>query len=295
MIFFGPPGFLLVFVVLFFVFGPLLLFGQLGPVFLLPVLLPVLLLLLVAGLISRPRHRRRIGGRRPSARTLAPSQPFAEVRAAAQEDLLALAEDIRAHDLDVELPGASAEAKEDYARALSMYERADRALDRARQPEDLEEVTAAIEEGRFAMASAKARLAGRAPPERRPPCFFDPRHGPSSRDVEWAPPWGAPRLVPACEADAQRVEHGVEPAAREVMVGGRPTPYWNAPPAYGPWAGGYFGGFGGLFPGLLLGSMLGGALGPHMVIGHGEDFGGEDFGGGDFGGGDFGGGDFGGN
>ena len=33
-------------------------------------------------------------------------------------------------------------------------------------------------------------LDGRKPPERRPPCFFDPRHGPSSRDVEWAPPGG---------------------------------------------------------------------------------------------------------
>ena len=301
MMFFGPPGLLVVFVVLFFVFGPLFLFGQLAPVF----LLPVLLLLLVAGFAGRTRQRRRIGAARASPRTLTPTRGFAEVRAAAQEDLLALAEDIRAHDLDVELPGASAEAKEDYARALAMYERADRALDRAREPADLEEVTAAIEEGRFAMASAKARLAGQAPPERRPPCFFDPRHGPSSRDVEWAPPWGAPRLVPACEADAQRVERGVEPAAREVMVGGRPTPYWNAPPAYGPWAGGFFSGFGGLFPGLLLGSMLGGALGPHVYMDNGEgfggghfgagEFGGGAFGGGDFGGGDFGGGDFGGN
>ena len=143
------------------------------------------------------------------------------------------------------------------------------------------------------MAKAKARLEGREPPERRPPCFFDPRHGPSSREVEWAPPRGAPRLVPACEADAQRVEQGVEPAAREVLVGGRPTPYWNAPPAYGPWAGGFFGGFGGLFPGLLLGSMLGGTLAPHVYVDHGERFDGGDFGGGDFGGGDFGGGDVG--
>jgi hypothetical protein len=228
---------------------------------------------------------------------------LAEVKAAAQEDLLALAEDIRNFDLDVEMPGAPAEARADYERALAMYEKADRALDRARRPEDLEEVTAAIEEGRWAMTSAKARLEGREPPERRPPCFFDPRHGPSDRDVEWAPPWGAPRVVPACEADAQRVEQGLEPASREVMVSGRRTPYWDAPPAYGPWAGGFFGGFGGLFPGLLIGSMLGHAFAPPVYIDAGGeggdefsdgDFGGGDFGGGDFGGGDFGGGDFGG-
>ena len=226
---------------------------------------------------------------------------FAEVRRAAQDDLLALADDIRELDLEIELPGANAEARDDYERALDRYEEADRALDRARRPEDLERVSAAVEEGRFAMASAKARLEGRELPARTPPCFFDPRHGPSSREVEWSPQWGEPRLVPACEADAQMVERGVEPAAREVMVGGRARPYWDAPAAYGPWAGGYFGGFGGLFPGILLGSMLGGAFAPYGSFDHaGGDPGGGDFGGGGWGdggggfGGDFGGGGFGG-
>ena len=230
---------------------------------------------------------------------------FAEVRRAAQDDLLALADDIRELDLDIEMPGANAEARGDYERALDRYEEADRQLDRARRPEDLERVSAAVEEGRFAMACTKARLEGRELPERRPPCFFDPRHGPSTRDVEWSPQWGEPRLVPACEADAQMVERGMEPAAREVMVGGQARPYWDAPPAYGPWAGGYFGGFGGLFPGIVLGSMLGGAFMPYGSIDHGGgDYGGGgDLGGGggwgdggggfggDFGGGGFGGGD----
>ena len=35
-------------------------------------------------------------------------------------------------------------------------------------------------------------------PGATPPCFFDPRHGPSVRDVEWAPSDGAVRTVPAC-------------------------------------------------------------------------------------------------
>jgi hypothetical protein len=263
---------------------------------------PILVPLLAVGGIGFFLFRR-------SRRRRADDADFAEVKAAAEEDLLALAEDIRALDLDVEMPNVSEEAKSDYERALSMYERADRSLDRARRPEDLEAVSAAVEEGRWAIGSAKARLEGKPPPERRPPCFFDPRHGPSSRDVEWAPSWGSPRLVPACEADAQRVERGLEPATRQVMVGGQRTPYWNAPPAYGPWAGGFFGGFGGLFPGLLIGSMLGSAFAPSIAyadagygdgdLGDGDmgggdfgDFGGGDFGGGDFGGGDFGGGDF---
>ena len=234
-----------------------------------------------------------------------------EVRETARDDLVALGDDIRALDLDVEMPDADPQGKRDYERALQCYQTASTRLDQARRPEDLEAVATALEEGRYAMAAAKAELAGLEPPERRPPCFFDPRHGPSVRDVEWAPPGGEPRPVPACAADALRVEEGDEPAAREVMVGGRPTPYWNAGPAYGPWAGGFFGGVGGgLLPGLFLGSMLGGGLGlgfPDHAQGYegeggdfgggdsgGGDFGLDDFGGGDFGGGDFGGGDFGG-
>ena len=256
--------------------------------------LPVLIPLLAVGGIGFFLFRTFRGRREREA-------DLAEVKAAAQEDLLAFADDIRALDLDVEMPGASEEARRDYERGLALYERADRDLDRARSVDDLGPVSAAIEEGRWLLASARARLEGREPPERRPPCFFDPRHGPSTRDVEWTPPWGAPRAVPACEADALRVEQGLEPAAREVTVGGHRTPYWNAPPAYGPWAGGFFGGFGGLFPGILLGSMLAGAFAPPVYadVGGGDEFGGGDqsgngdFGGGDFGGGDFGGGDFG--
>ncbi len=53
------------------------------------------------------------------------------------------------------------------------------------------------------------------------------------------PPGGTPRKVPACEADAQAVERGQEPASREVVAGGRRVPYWNAPRYFGPWAGGW--------------------------------------------------------
>jgi hypothetical protein len=232
------------------------------------------------------RRRRRLEAQRAE---------FAQVKEVAEEDLVALADDVKALDVDVEMPNADPRAKEEYSRALELYDEANRRFDRARRPEDLEPVSAALEEGRFAMASAKARLEGQEPPERRPPCFFDPRHGPSVRDVEWAPPGGQPRAVPACAADAIAVEEGREPASREVLVGGRATPYWAAPAYFGPWAGGYFGAWGGLFPGLLLGSMLGsgfGGYGGYVPVDSGDGGDGGDFG--DFGGGDFGGGDFGG-
>src|SRR3954454_14422735 len=204
------------------------------------------------------------------------------------------------------MPGVDPAAKADYERALQSYDQANTRFERAQRPADLAPVGQALEEGRYAMTSARARLNGETPPERRPPCFFDRRHGPSTRDVIWSPPYGEPREVPACEADAIRVEEGEDPQTREVEWGGRRVPYWQAGGAYAPFAGGYYGGFGGgLLPGLLIGSLLGNAMAPGMAYGYGDygdygggdgggDLGGGDFGGGAFGGGDFGGGDFGG-
>ena len=244
--------------------------------------------------ISRSRRRRR-----------EEAEHAAELRETANEDLVALGEDIRALDLDVEMPNADPRAREDYGRAVDLYDRARRTLDGARRPEDFGPIAEALEEGRWAMASAKARLNGEQPPERRPPCFFDPRHGPSTRDVEWAPHHhAAPRAIPVCEADAVRLESGHEPMTREIVTGGRRVPYYDAPGWYAPYAGGFYGGFSGFLPGMLFGSMLGGAFGgwgasDAAAGGFGGDWGGGDFGGGggfgDFGGGgfgDFGGGDF---
>jgi hypothetical protein len=232
-----------------------------------------------AALLLRRRRRRQ-----------AEVAEFAEVKDNARDDPVALGEDIRALDLDIEMPNVDPDARADYERAVNAYDRADSAWEVARTPEDLEPVGAALEEGRWAMVSAKARLEGREPPERRSPCFFDPRHGPSSREVEWAPYGGAPRMVPACEADAQRVERGEDPETREITLGGQRMPYYAAGPMYAPFMGGFFGV--GLLPGLMMGTMLGSTFdGPDFG---GGDFGGGGFGGGGFGGGDFGGGDFGG-
>src|ERR1700761_6712100 len=186
-----------------------------------------------------------------------------EVRASAQEDLVALGDDIRSLDVDIQMPNVSDEAKQRYDQALQAYQRASEIFDRAKQPEDLARVSETLEEGRYAMAYTKALLEGKPPPERRPPCFFDPRHGPSTEDIDWAPPGGTPRPVPACAADALRVKEGFAPHGRQISVDGRPTDYWNAPRHYGPWAGGYFNGFGGggLLSTLLVGSALGAGLG----------------------------------
>ncbi len=225
-----------------------------------------------------------------------------ELREAAHDDLVALGDDVRAVDLDVEMPSADPRAREELGRGLKAYEEAEAALDRARTPEEFQPVTAAIDEGRTAMAACRALLEGREPPERRPPCFFDPRHGPSTRDVPWTPePGFAERDVPVCEADAVRLADGRDPEVRHVRAGGQLVPYYAAPSYFGPYAGGFFGATGGLLPGLLVGGMLGSMMWPGAAWGGGigdgggGDAGGFDVGGGDFGGfggGDFGGGDF---
>ena len=83
-------------------------------------------------------------------------------------------------------------------------------------------------QGTYAVVVGNQLRAG-ATPERRAPCFFDPAHGPSVGDVEWAPAGGVPRNVPACQADTVRIQRGEEPLIRQVTVGGSQHPYWDTP------------------------------------------------------------------
>jgi hypothetical protein len=178
------------------------------------------------------------------------------VRKFAFEDVTALGEELQV--LDMEMAGRELDAGEhaDYQRALDSYEAAKRAADRIEEPEHVKNVTEILEDGKYAMACVRARVAGLPLPTRRPPCFFDPRHGLSVEDVPYTPPGGARRDVPACALDAERVRAGAEPDIRKVMVGNRRVPYFQGGRAYQPYAMGYFGGFGPMdwmFMGLLFG------------------------------------------
>jgi hypothetical protein len=178
------------------------------------------------------------------------------VRKFAFEDVTALGEELQV--LDIEMAGRELDAGEraDYQRALDAYEAAKRASDKIEEPEDVKHVTEILEDGKYAMACVRARVAGQPLPTRRPPCFFDPRHGLSVEDVPYTPPGGAQRDVPACALDVERVRAGAEPDIRKVMVGNRRVPYFQGGRAYQPYAAGYFGGFGPMdwmFMGLLFG------------------------------------------
>ncbi len=197
-----------------------------------------------------------IAGRSRKARELERKNAELEpVKKLAFEDITALGVELQ--ELDLELAGHELDAgmNSDYQRALDAYESAKTAGDTISEPEHIKHVTEILEDGRYAIACVRARVAGEPLPTRRPPCFFDPRHGLSVQDVAYTPPGGARRDVPACALDAERVEAGAEPDIRQVMVGSRRVPYWQGGRAYQPYAAGYFGAFGPMewmFMGMLF-------------------------------------------
>jgi hypothetical protein len=83
---------------------------------------------------------------------------LAEVKAAAHDDLIALADDVQKLEQPVE---SNAKAKHEYERALTDYDQVSSSFDRATRPKQLETVAGALEEGRFHMACAQALLDGR--------------------------------------------------------------------------------------------------------------------------------------
>jgi hypothetical protein len=207
------------------------------------------------------RRRNKAAAAERAARELEP------VKKLAFEDVTALG--VHLQDLDLELAGRQLDegANADYQRALDSYEAAKTAADAITRPEQVQDVTKILDDGRYAIACVQARVAGEPLPKRRPPCFFDPRHGLSVDDVPYAPAGGAERQVPACALDAERVRAGADPDIRQVMVGTQRVPYWQGGRAYRPYAAGYFGGFGPMdwiFMGFMfdgMGDGLGGLAG----------------------------------
>ena len=226
----------------------------------------VVLLVLLVAIVLVAVVTRRASRRRELERQRAELEP---VKKLAFEDITALGEQLQ--DLDLDLAGRRLEPGEqaDYQRALDAYEAAKSAGDAMTRPDDVRHVTEILDDGRYAIACVRARVAGEPLPTRRPPCFFDPRHGLSVTEVSWAPPGGAPRDVPACALDAERVRAGADPDSRMVMVGAQRVPYYQGGRAYAPYATGYFGGFGPMD--LMFAGMLFGGFGGFDGFGDGFD------------------------
>lgn len=288
-------------------------------------MLPVLLIMLLAlGLVvyvTSQRQKRQIQTRR--------DRSLDGVRKLADEDVTVFGEELQVLHIETMTTELDTPMRQDYQRALNSYETAKSRLASATEREHITAVTTALEDGRYAMACVLARQDGLPLPIRRPPCFFNPQHGPSTLDMPWAPPGGEMRDIPVCTADADRVRQGAEPDIRTVEHGYSSVPYWRGGAEYQPYAMGYFNAYASMMPAFFVMSMLnpmwtggmmsdfgnevdtgsgdgggdaGGDLGGDAGGGDsGGDFGGGggfgDGGGGDWGGGgfgDFGGGDFGG-
>ncbi len=141
----------------------------------------------------------------------------------------------------------------------------------------------------------RARVANRPVPELRVPCFFNPQHGPSVRDVLYTVPRRGTQQLPACRMCATRVKEKEKPEIRMVTVGSRRLAYWEAGAAYMPYSQGYFPAEATAAAAFTwaYGAAYGGAFSPGVGdVAHGNvgDFGFDgDFGGGfDGGGGDAG-------
>jgi hypothetical protein len=222
----------------------------------------LLITLLVIGFVvwmftGATRGRRQLPARAPTSAADTAADMVA-AGDAAEEDVVRYGEELQRLDADVHMGETDEAMLQDWQRALDAYEQAKRALGMVQRPDDVRHVTTALEDGRYAVACVRARRDDRPLPQRRPPCFFNPAHGPSTIDVEWAPPGGRSRQIPVCAADEDRLSQGAEPDVRMVPQGAGRVPYWNAGPAYSPWALGYFGMYAatGLLPAFMLGSLL---------------------------------------
>jgi hypothetical protein len=217
----------------------------------------ILVMFIVISVISSANRRQVM--RRPAAPQISAAD-MAAVKRAADDDVTVLGEQLQ--ELDLELAGRQLDeaTRQDYSRALDAYDAAKQSVEAVQVPQDVRHVTEILEDGRYAIACVRARVSGEPLPQRRPPCFFDPQHGPSVRDVTWSPDGGRTREVPACALDAERVAAGADPDTRKVMVGAQRVPYWQAGPAFAPWTMGYFGTFG-MMDMLFMGTMMGGMFG----------------------------------
>ena len=178
--------------------------------------------------------------RQATRRTTA--EELESVRRLAGEDVAYLHEQLQRLDREIGGQVLDEETRVAYRTALDSCESAQRTLEQISTAEEVSKVTEILAAGLYALACAQARLAGRAVPEQKVVCFFDPVHGPSVTEVLWTRPGHGSRRVPACSTDADRVTNNLLPEVRTVKIGTRTMPYWAAGSAFLPYAEGYFAG-----------------------------------------------------
>lgn len=156
---------------------------------------------------------------------------IAQVRPLLDEEVIELSGKVAALPTTADLEQARL-SKE----VLDTVEKARHRLDALTEDTDVQAVTTLLGSARYSLACLEALQQGRPAPERTAPCFFDPRHGPSTDERDWTPDEGAARTVPVCADCAGRLDTAQQPEPR--MVGGRT--YWNAGEAVVAYIEGYW-------------------------------------------------------
>lgn len=110
---------------------------------------------------------------------------------------------------------------------LDTVEKARHRLDEAKGDADTEAVATLLGSARYGLLCLDAVRAGKPMPEPTAPCFFDPRHGPSTGSANWTPEGGRERAVDMCDACAARLAADQQPDIRMVTVRDRARPYWT--------------------------------------------------------------------
>lgn len=197
-----------------------------------------LLLALAAGGGAGAYGAQRIRAARADLRVRA--EELEGVRRLADEDVTVYGEQLQRLGQEVADRDLDDDTRRDYQAALDAYERAKWDAPRLDDIEQISSLVDTLATGRYALACVRARIAGEPVPELRVPCFFNPQHGPSARQVMWTSSRHGTRQVPACRLCAARVAAHEKPEVRTVRIGSRTVPYWEAGAAFLPYSRGYF-------------------------------------------------------
>ena len=145
-----------------------------------------------------------------------------------EEDVTLLGEQLSRLDAETSDHPLDGAGRADYQVALDAYESAQREVPKIDDLEHISPVADTLNDGRYALACVRARVAGEPVPEKRAPCFFNPQHGPSVANVMFTARAGGTKQVPACAQDAARVKAGERPEIRKIEVNGHKIDYFDA-------------------------------------------------------------------
>ena len=128
---------------------------------------------LVAQSVSRRKRERALEERRVA--------DLDAVRKVTDEDVTRFGEELQRLDGELLTTELDEATRQDYQRALDSYEAAKESLARVTTPDEIRHVTEALEDGRYAVAAVKARVAGGVAPQPRAGARAAPRRRPRRR------------------------------------------------------------------------------------------------------------------